>query len=68
MRLLARVYAEGDKPSKVDSGISFIRLGDVSTNIGIVVAKLHEAEVHGKISLILFFRYKHDWPKSLYEL
>ena len=51
MRLLARVYADGNVPSKVSTPILSLPAG-VSTDDMTVVAKFHEAQVHGKIAVV----------------
>lgn len=53
MRLLARVYADGNIPSKVSvltlSPQSMIIIDDVA-----VVVEFHEAQVHGEITLVAY--------------
>ena len=47
MRLLARVYAGGDKPSKVMGDFQFFVKGLDADEITVVV-KLYEAEIYGE--------------------
>ena len=55
MRLLARIYSDGNTPSKA----SFIFLRDMtSANVLTVVAELYEAQVHGQISLEQTYYYQ----------
>lgn len=51
MRLLARVYADGNTPSKVSISTLLLRtwLGIDDT---IVVAEFHEAQIHGQITIV----------------
>ena len=56
MRLLARIYSDGNTPSKA-SFIFFLR--DItSANVLTVVAELYEAQVHGQISLEQTYYYQ----------
>ena len=57
MRLLARVYIDGNTPSKVSvlTLSAWIKIGiDEMT----VVAKFHEAQIHGQITVVVHYRYK----------
>lgn len=51
MRLLARVYADGNTPSKVSVLTLSLRNG-ISIDDMIVVAEFHEAQIHGKITVV----------------
>ncbi len=56
MRLLARVYADGNTPSKVSVFTLSVRIG-ISTDHMIVVAEFHEAQIYGQITVVAYFRY-----------
>ena len=53
MRLLARVYAGGNTPSKVrSSAVERLMLGWTFADAVVVVVELYEEEVHGQVALI----------------
>lgn len=53
MRLLARVYAGGNAPSKVRSSVDEILiLGWTTTDAVIVVVELYEEEIHGQVAIV----------------
>ena len=56
MRLLARVYADGNTPSKVSVPTLSLQ-NEISVDDMAVVAKLHEAQVHGQITVVACSRY-----------
>ncbi len=56
MRLLARVYADGNTPSKVSAFTLSVRIG-ISTDHMTVVAEFHEAQIYGQITVVAYFRY-----------
>lgn len=56
MRLLARVYADGNTPSKVSVPILSLPI-EISIDDMTVVAELYEAQVHGQISVVVCYRY-----------
>ena len=56
MRLLARVYADGNTPSKVSVFNLSVRIGITTDNMT-VVAEFHEAQIYGKITIVAYFRY-----------
>ena len=54
MRLLARVYAGGNTPSKVRSPTAEILvLAWTITDAVVVVVKFYEKEVHGQVAMIV---------------
>lgn len=56
MRLLARMYADGNTPSKVS--VLTLSLGiEISIDVMAVVAEFHEAQVHGQITVVASYRY-----------
>lgn len=55
MRLLARVYADGNTPSKVSVSTLLLRTGIGIDGI-IVVAEFHEAQIHGQITIVASHR------------
>lgn len=57
MRLLARVYANGNTPSKVSAVTLLLRIGTI-IDIITVVAEFHEAQIHGKITVEASYRYQ----------
>lgn len=53
MRLLARVYAGGNAPSKVTSSADERSILEwTSTDAVIVVVELYEEEVHGQVAIV----------------
>ena len=50
MRLLARVYANGNTPSKVSAVTLSLRIGTRIDGMA-VVAEFHEAQIHGQIAV-----------------
>lgn len=57
MRLLARVYANGNTPSKV-SAITLSLRNRASIDYKTVVAEFYEAQIHGQIAVGAFHRYQ----------
>lgn len=56
MRLLARVYADSNTPSKVSVLTMSLQIR-ISINYMTVVAKFHEAQIHGQITVVAYHRY-----------
>lgn len=56
MRLLARVYADSNTPSKV-SDLAILLQPRISINYMIVVVEFHEAKIHGQVTVIAYCRY-----------
>ena len=59
MRLLARVFADGNTPSKVSVITLSLRIGIYIDRIT-VVAEFHEAQIHGQITVVAYSRYRQE--------
>lgn len=59
MRLLARVYADGNTPSKVSVLTLSLQIVIDIDHIT-VVAEFHEAQIYGQITVVAYSRYRQE--------
>lgn len=59
MRLLARVYADGNTPSKVSFLTLSLRIG-IDIDDMTVVAEFYETQIHGQITVVICYRYQQE--------
>lgn len=66
MRLLARVYADGNIPSKVSTlTLSLRNRMSIDDDDTTVVAEFHEAQIHGQITLVGCHRHQQETQSPL---